>query len=122
MLKTEESRIAITVIATFALLLVTGIYPRYVVYATLVLAALVMVLVAYSMRKGSAGDKPDERTAKCSLAASRNGFIVAIVLMTLLGAAVSIGAPISVIAVTQIVWGLSMAAYFLSYLYYKRAT
>jgi uncharacterized membrane protein len=77
--------------------------------------------MAYAMlTKKSAGEVQDERSAKCSLAASRNGFVVAIALMALLAATVSLGAPYSVITVAQIVWGLSIAVYLLSYLYYKR--
>lgn len=121
MFKTEESRIAVAILATFALLLVTGIYPQYVLWATIALTVLIIGLMAYAMlTKKPAGEVQDERSAKCSLAASRNGFVVAIALMALLAAAVSLGAPYSVITIAQIVWGLSIAVYLLSYLYYKR--
>jgi uncharacterized membrane protein len=121
MLRTEESRISVVILATFALLLVTGIFPQYVLWATIALVILILGLMAYAwLAKKKAGEIPDERSAKCSMAASRNGFVMAMVVLALSGAAASMGAPLTVVAVTQIVWGLSMAAYFLSYLYYKR--
>ncbi len=122
MFKTEESRIAAVILATFALLLVTGIYPQYVLWATIALTALIIGLMAYAvLTKRPAGEVQDERSALCSMKASRNGFIAAVLLIALLAAAVAIGAQYSIIAFVQIVWGLSVAAYFLSYLYYKRA-
>ena len=39
MFKTEESRIAIVILLTFAVLLVTGMYPQYVLWATIALSA-----------------------------------------------------------------------------------
>ncbi len=121
MLRTEESRFGIAILATFALLLVTGIYPQYVMWMTLGLLALIVGLAIYAyLTKRKNTEVQDERSARCSLAASRNGFIVAMALIALIGAAVSIGATFTVIGATQVVWGLSMAAYFLSYLYYKK--
>ncbi|BAI62803.1 hypothetical protein MCP_2731 [Methanocella paludicola SANAE] len=121
MIKTEESRIAVVILATFALLLVTGIFPQYVLWMTVGLIGLIVGLAIYAyLTKRKSTEVQDERSARCSLAASRNGFIVAIALIALIGAAVSIGAPFTVIGATQVVWGLSMAAYLLSYLYYKK--
>lgn len=124
MFSTEESKISVVILLTFALLLVTGILPGYVLFTTVAFIMVLIGLAAYKYLsktpKISFRETQDERSAKCSLAASRNGFIVAIVLMALLAAAVSLGAPFSVITVAQIVWGVSMATYFLSYLYYKR--
>lgn len=120
MFKTEESRIAVVILATFALLLITGVFPQYVLWTTIAFIIVLLGFTAYGfLAKKKPGVTQDERSAQCSLKASRNGFATAIILMTLLAAAVSIGAPFSVIVVAQIVWGLSMAAYFLSYLYYK---
>ncbi len=121
MFKTEESRIAIVILATFALLLVTGIYPQYVLWATIALIILIVGLMAYAwLSKKPVREVQDERSAKCSLAASRNAFVVAMGLVALIGAAVSMGAPFTVVAATQVVWGLSITAYLLSYLYYKK--
>lgn len=121
MLRTEESRIGVVIMATFALLLVTGIFPQYVLWMTAVLLVLIAGLAIYAyLTKRQSTEVQDERSAKCSLAASRNGFVMAIVLVALIGAAVSIGAPFTVIGAAQVIWGLSMAAYLLSYLYYKK--
>jgi uncharacterized membrane protein len=120
MFKTEESRIAIVILGSFALLLITGVFPQYVLWGSIALIALIVGLAAYSwLAKKKPGDIPDERTALYSLKASRNGFAAAMLLLALLAAAVSLGAHFSIIDVAQMAWGLSMAAYFLSYLYYK---
>jgi uncharacterized membrane protein len=120
MLKTEESRIAIVILLTFSVLLVTGIYPQYVLWATVTLIGLIVVLGVYAMLSKKKGEPQDERTAKCSLMASRNGFIVAMVLTALVAVAVELDSPLGVAGMIQVVWGLGMATYFLSYLYYKR--
>ncbi len=44
MLKTEESRIAVVIMLTFAVLLVSGIYPQYVLWATVAVLGLMVVL------------------------------------------------------------------------------
>ena len=121
MLKTEESRIAIIILLTFALLLVTGVYPQYVLVLTAVLVAGGIVLGIYLWLTGKKeGEMQDERSERCSLKASRNGFVVSIVLTALLAVAVKLGSPLDIFEMVQIVWGLGMATYFLSYLYYKR--
>ena len=120
MQKTEESIISIVILLTFAILLVTGIYPQYVLWATAVVVGLIVLLMIYAAVTRKKGQPQDERTAKCSLMASRNGFVVVTVLIALLAAAVSLGAPYSPIDMVQIVWGLGVATYMLSYMYYKR--
>lgn len=120
MLKTEESRIAIVILMTFALLLVTGIYPQFVLWATVAVIGIIAALCIYAVLTRKKGEPQDERTRQCSLIASRNGFIVAIVLLTLIAAAVRLGAPYSLVDMVQIVWGLSIMTYFLSYMYCKR--
>jgi uncharacterized membrane protein len=121
MLRTEESRMSVVILATFAILLVTGIFPEYVMWMTAGLLVLIIGLGVYAyLTKKQSTEVQDERSAKCSLAASRNGFAVAMVLVALTGAAVSMGAPFTVIGAAQVVWGLSMATYLLSYLYYKK--
>ncbi|MGA9140616.1 MAG: hypothetical protein WBZ29_10355 [Methanocella sp.] len=121
MLKTEESRIAIVILLTFIVLLVTGIYPQYVLWMTAAIIVLLVVLAIYAaLSKKRYGEPQDERTAKCSMTASRNGFIVAMILTALLAVAVKLGSPIGIDGMVQIVWGLSMMTYFLSYIYYKR--
>jgi hypothetical protein len=123
MKRTEESIISIVILATLALLLVSGVYPRYVLWTTVALVILISGIMAYAwLAKKKPGEIQDERSALCSLRASRNGFVTAMLLMALLAAAVSMGAPFSVLVIAQMVWGLSMAAYLLSYLYYKKTT
>ncbi len=121
MLKTEESRIAIVILLTFALLLVTGVYPQYVLILTAVMVAGGIILGTYLWLTGKKeGEVQDERSERCSLKASRNGFVVSIVLTALLAVAVKLGSPLDIFEMVQIVWGLGMATYLLSYLYYKR--
>lgn len=121
MLRTEESKISLVILLTFALLLVTGVFPLYVLFTTIAFIIVLVGFVIYCyMAKREPGEVQDERSMKCSLAASRNGFMVAVTLIALLAAATSLGAPYSVITAAQIVWGLSIASYLLSYEYYKR--
>ncbi|WP_424357687.1 hypothetical protein [Methanocella sp. MCL-LM] len=121
MFKTEESKIAIVILLTFAVLLVTGVYPEYVLWLTVAVIALLILLAIYALvTKKSKGEPQDERSARCSLLASRNGFIMAIVLITLIAVATRLGATISIDSLVQMAWGLSMATFFLSYLAYKR--
>lgn len=121
MFKTEESKIAIVILLTFAVLLVTGVYPQYVLWLTAAVVALMIILAIYGLVvKKKQGEPQDERSAKCSLMATRNGFIVAMILVALLGVAVKLGSTMSIDSMVQIIWGLSIATYFLSYLAYKR--
>ena len=121
MFKTEESRIGIVILFTFAVLLISGVYPQYVVYATALMVAAGVVSGVYMWMTGrKEGERQDERSARCSLLASRNGFVVSVVLMALLAVAVKLGSPMDTIDMVQIVWGLGITTYFLSYLYYKR--
>jgi len=86
MLRTEESRMSVVILATFALLLVTGIFPQYVLWMTAGLLVLIVGLGAYAyLTKKQSSEIQDERSARCSLAASRNGFAVAMVLVALAG-------------------------------------
>jgi cobalamin synthase len=121
MFKTEESKIALVILLTFAVLLVTGVYPQYVMWMTIAVIALLIVLAIFAvLSKKRYGEPQDERSAKCSLMASRNGLIMAMVLIALLGVAVKLGSTMSIDSLVQTVWGLSVATYFLSYLAYKR--
>jgi uncharacterized membrane protein len=120
MLKTEESRIAVVILLTFAVLLVSGIFPQYVLWATVAILGFMAVLGIYAALTKHKGEPQDERTAKCSLMASRNGFVVVTVLIVLIAASVRLGAPYSPIDMVQIVWGFGVMTYMLSYFYYKR--
>ena len=121
MFETEESKIAVAILLTFAILLVTGVYPQYVLWITIAIVALLVVLTIYSVLvKKRSGEPQDERSAKCSLLASRNGFIVAIALISLIAVATKLGATISIDSLVQMAWGWSIGTYFISYLAYKR--
>lgn len=121
MLRTEESRVSLVILFTFALVLLAGVYEAYVLWLTVIVMIAIIALWAYSMLiKKTFGERQDERSAKLSLVASRNGFICAVVLIALAAVSVRLGLAIDVISMTEMVWELSVAVYFLSYLYYKR--
>ncbi len=121
MLKTEESKIGIVILLTFALLIVSGIFEAYVVWATVATLALLIIFWVYALlSKKRYGETQDERTAKCSLMAARNGFVVATILIALVAATSRMGATYDPINLVQIVWGFGVMTYMLSYLYYKR--
>ena len=122
MLKTEESRIAVVILLTFAVLLVSGIFPQYVLWATVALLGLMVVLGIYAALTKHKGEPQDERTAKCSLMASRNGFVVVTVLDSPASGSRSPRSPLYPIDMVQIVWGFGVMTYMLSYYYYKRIT
>jgi uncharacterized membrane protein len=79
-----------------------------------------VILGIYGAVTKHKGEPQDERTAKCSLMASRNGFVVATILIALIAVGVRLGAPYSPIDMVQIVWGFGVMTYLLSYLYYKK--
>jgi hypothetical protein len=121
MFKTEESRIGVVILFTFAVLLISGVYPQYVLYTTAVMIGAGIITGVYMWMTGrKEGERQDERSERCSLLASRNGFVVSVVLLALLAMAVKLGSPMDTIDMVQIVWGLGITTYFLSYLYYKR--
>ncbi len=121
MLKTEESKISIVILLTFALLIVSGMFEAYVIWTAVALVALLIILWVYALlSKKRYGEAQDERTAKCSLMAARNGFVVATVLIALMAAAFRTGINDNPIDLVQIVWGFGIMTYLLSYLYYKR--
>jgi hypothetical protein len=121
MLKTEESRVSIIVLLSFALLLITGVYPEYVLWAAIALVAIILALGAYAaLSRKTYGEPQDERSGRCSLMATRNGFLAAMVMAALVGTITRIGPAIGVDEAVRMIWGLSVAVYFLSYLAYKR--
>jgi uncharacterized membrane protein len=113
---------SVVILFTFAVLLVSGIFPQYVLWMTIALLILIVGLAIYAKisKQKNQGEPQDERTAKCSLMASRNGFIIVTVLTALIAAAVRLGAPYEPIDMIQIIWGFGVMTYFLTYLYYKR--
>lgn len=122
MFKTEESRIGAVILLTFALLLLAMVFDMYVVIGSTVIFLAIMLLLVFAVLTGkNIGQPKDERTALCSLNATRNGFVTAIVLMTLLTVAAQLKiTPLTTVDVLSAAWGLSVMVYMLSYLFYKR--
>ncbi|MCD1296072.1 hypothetical protein CUJ83_13800 [Methanocella sp. CWC-04] len=123
MFKTEESRISIIILLTFALLLLTGIYPQYVLYTTVAFLIVIAALTVYQKivkKRVMKYEQYDERTERCSLLATRNGFLVAIVMMALSAVLIKLGSTMDMFDMLQMIWGLSIGTYMLSYLYYKK--
>jgi Flp pilus assembly protein TadB len=96
-------------------------------FVRIMIAGYVIIFVAivaagfYERRVKKAEPEPqDERSAMCSLKATRNTFLFALVLMAVYMILGSIGAPLAKILALQTIFGISLAVYSLSYLYYKR--
>jgi hypothetical protein len=126
MFKTEESKVGIMVILTwlFYMPIVTvKLFNEFAIWALaieglVVLGMLISILIG---RKSSAlkGLTKDERTERFSLKASRNGFLMTVVLTTLLAADAMIrGWHIETIDLLIWIWMWATGTYGLSYLYY----
>jgi len=126
MKKTEESIVGIIVILTwlvFMPLIIVKLFSEYAIWALALfgLVVLGMLVSAYFSRRSSAvkGLTRDERTEKFSLKASRNGFLMAVALATLLAILVWLRSPfIGTLDALIWIWLWATAAYQLSYLYY----
>jgi hypothetical protein len=119
--KSEESKVAVLILLTFSLLLITNVFPQYMIMTTAAMIALGVILGIYlwaTSRKS--GERKDERSERCSLLASRNEFLAGIVLTALLAVLVQAGSPVDMLSALRSIWALGMAAYFLWYLAYKR--
>ncbi|HEY3421976.1 MAG TPA: DUF2178 domain-containing protein [Methanocellaceae archaeon] len=98
-------------------------FQEFAIWAV-ALFALVMLGMLVSFlysRKSSAlkGLIRDERTEKYSIKASRNGFLVTIVLTAVLAAAVWLqGSQMDMLDLLIWIWSWAIGAYMLSYLYY----
>jgi hypothetical protein len=120
--KSEESKVALVLLLTFALLLITGVFPQYVLASTLVMVTLGILLGLYMWRTGrKSGDRKDERSERCSLLASRNAFMVMTLLTAFATVLGQLGTDLSMLYPLRSIWALGMAVYFLSFLVYKRA-
>jgi hypothetical protein len=126
MFKTEESRIGIIVILTWLIfmpMIIVKLFSEFAIWALaieglVVLSMLISILVG---RKSNAikGLKKDERTEKFSLKASRNGFLMAVILTTLLAVSAWFrGSFIGAWDLLVWIWMWATGAYGLSYLYY----
>jgi putative Mn2+ efflux pump MntP len=122
LVKSEESKVGIVLLLTFALFLITGVLPQYVLETTAIMVALGVIVGVYMWRAGmKTGERKDERTERCSLLASRNAFLAGILLTTFLAVLVQLGTQLDPLESLRTIWSLGMATYLLSYLVYKRA-
>ena len=105
-----------------ALCLISGILPQYVLETTLFFVGLGVLAGVYLWLAGKkAGDRMDERSERCSLLASRNAFLVSILLATFLAVLLQLGVQIDSIISLRTVWALGLTAYLVSYAVYRRA-
>jgi uncharacterized membrane protein len=93
----------------------------------IILAAYVILFVVivasgiYESRVKKVKPEPqDERSALCSLKATRNAFLFSLVLMAVYMVLGQMGAPLVKMLALQTIFGVSLAAYSISYLYYQR--
>ncbi len=120
--KSEESKVGAVLLLTFALFLITGVLPQYVLESTVILVALGVIAGLYMWRAGmKRGERKDERTERCSLLASRNAFLAGILLTTFMAVLVQLGMQLDFLESLRTIWALGFSAYLLSYLVYKRA-
>jgi Ca2+/Na+ antiporter len=129
-LKTEEQKVGWVTLFTSIVMVMTIWMTVAEVDKSLVrvmIALYVIVFVAivaagiYERRaKKVATDPQDERSALRSLKATRNAFLFALMLMAVYMIMGQRGAPLAKIMAIQTIFGISMAVYSMSYLYYKR--
>lgn len=121
MFQSQESKVAAILLLTFALLLITGVFPQYMLVTTAVFVTLGALFGLYLWLAGrKRGERPDERSERCSLLATRNGFLAGILLTAFMAVAVQLGFTLDLLAALRSIWALTMSVYFLSYLAYKR--
>jgi hypothetical protein len=119
--KSEESKVGLVLMLTFALFLITGVLPQYVLLSTVIMVALGVALGVYLWLAGKkAGDRKDERTERGSFLACRNAFMAVMLLVTFMAVIEQLGTHLDLIDSLRSVWSLGFTAYLLSYLIYKR--
>jgi hypothetical protein len=119
--KSEETKVIFVLALTFALFLFTGILPQYVLFITLVIVAIGIILGLYLWRAGKkAGGRIDERSERCSFLATRNAFLVSILLATFQAVMVQMGIQLDQIISLRTIWALGLTAYLVSYALYRR--
>ncbi|MGE5548883.1 MAG: hypothetical protein ACM3RR_00130 [Bacillota bacterium] len=127
---TEEQKVGwITLFTSIVMVVTTWITIAEVdkSLVRIIMAGYVIILVTivavgiYERRVKKVKPEPqDERSALCSLKATRNAFLCALVLMAVYMVLGSLGAPLAKILALQTIFGISLAVYSISYLYYKR--
>jgi predicted exporter len=90
-----------------------------VVIAGCIYGAIIGISIYYLRAKKEKPEPQDERTAMCSLKATRNAFLITLVSLTIYMVFGQMGAPLVKILALQSIWGISVAAYTVSYYYYK---
>ena len=121
MFRTKESKVTAILLLTFALLLITGVFPQDAIVTTGVMVAIGVAIGLYLWVTGKKkGDRQDERSERCSLLASQNGFMAGVLLSTFTAVIMQLGFTIEILTALRSIWALSVTVYFLSYLAYKR--
>ncbi|OPY27267.1 MAG: hypothetical protein A4E28_02085 [Methanocella sp. PtaU1.Bin125] len=121
MFRKKESKVAAVIMLTFALLLLTGAFPQYVLAGTVVILAAIGALWAYAtLSKKKIGESRDERSERCSMLATHNAFMAMTLLTAIVITAIEAGWLTDAITGLRSIWLLGITAYLLSYLTYKR--
>jgi uncharacterized membrane protein len=128
MLKFNESIVAMIVFLTWLIIMpiiIVRVFNEFAFWAIAMFALVLLgMLVSFLyFRKSSAliGLIMDERTERFSIKASRNGFLMAVVLTTALAAFTWLRGSQSHIEVLDLltwIWEWAVGAYMLSFLYY----
>lgn len=123
MFKIEETKVAVAILASFGLLLVSLVLDMYNVVgmAIALVAVIIFVFFALAILK-KPKELRDERSERFSFLASRNGFVVSILAVTAfcIIARVARLSAYWIIDMLSAVWGVGVITYMLSYLYYHR--
>jgi amino acid transporter len=123
MFKTGESKVAVAILASFGLLLVTLVQDMYNVVGMAIALVAVILFVFFALAILRKPKEPrDERSERFSFLASRNGFIISILAVTafcIFARAAGLSAY-WIMDMLGTVWGVGVITYMLSYLYYHR--
>ncbi|HMK48374.1 MAG TPA: hypothetical protein VK436_17250 [Methanocella sp.] len=121
--KLSEEAIAVAIIViTYGLLLVALVSDLYVIIGSTIIFLAALLLLVFTKFLQMTRSKPDdERSARCSVTAARNGFAVALVLLAALTVVYQLHfAPLSMTDVLSTIWGICTVVYVLSYSHYMR--
>ncbi len=121
MIKSEEIKVAAMVLLSFALMLGTALKASDIIaFIFLGAITLAVIVTAGLVSRKRMPERPDERSATCSLRATRNAFLTAIGLIGFYVAGLQLTVSLaSTIDVLAIIWGVSVGVYLLTYLYNK---
>jgi hypothetical protein len=119
MKRNEEIIVASVVLLSFIVMLVTALDASDIL-AFLVPGALALAVLAVARMAMRKAEKLDERSALCSLKATRNAFLGAVaqiaIYVALLQLTVSLTSTVDVLI---IIWGVCVGIYLLSYFLYR---